>query len=76
MLSIRVQHLMKYFTLFTARVKDECGGYYQAGRMQRTVHMHVLGRDDLYRFNDVTMIVHMTSERTDKLYRLALRWSG
>ncbi|KAK2178031.1 hypothetical protein NP493_565g02024 [Ridgeia piscesae] len=44
--------------------------------MQRTVHLHVMGRDELYRFNDITLVTQMTSERHDKLYRLAVRWTG
>ena len=62
--------------LFVARVKDDCIDYYKAGRMQRTVHLHTLGRDDLYRFNDITLVTQMTSERHDKLKHLAIRWSG
>ena len=57
-------------------MKDDCIDYYQAGRMQRTVHLHVMGRDELYRFNDITLVTQMTSERHDKLYRLAVRWTG
>ena len=44
--------------------------------MQRTVHLHVLGKDDFVNDNDITLVTQMTSERYDKLYNLAMRWSG
>jgi len=50
--------------------------YIKAARMQRTVHLHVLGKDDLVNDNDITLVTQMTSERYDKLYNLATRWSG
>ena len=50
--------------------------YIKAARMQRTVHLHVLGKDDLVSDNDITLVTQMTSERYDKLYNMATRWSG
>ncbi|KAK2186960.1 hypothetical protein NP493_183g01018 [Ridgeia piscesae] len=58
------------------RIQDECVSYHEAGRMKRTVYLHVLGKDELFRYDDITFVSQMSSERYDKLYNLASRWSG
>ncbi|KAI0216157.1 hypothetical protein LSAT2_031795 [Lamellibrachia satsuma] len=57
------------------RVKDECMEYGKAGRINRSVLLGVLGDNTLVNEGDITLITQMTSSRSDKLYRLTVRWS-